>query len=61
MKAKKTKFQEAHKLKQLITKTVNKAVESEIRFKALDGTTNLSKVQQAVATQNHVAPSTSNT
>lgn len=37
----------------MITKTVNKAVEEEIRSRALDGKGNLSKVQQAVAAQNH--------
>ncbi|XP_050472397.1 uncharacterized protein LOC126864762 [Bombus huntii] len=34
---KKRKFEETHKLKQIITKTVNKAMEDELREKALEG------------------------
>ncbi|KAK9886967.1 hypothetical protein WA026_019225 [Henosepilachna vigintioctopunctata] len=46
-KAKK-KFEDSHKLKQIITKTVNKAVEEDIRAQAGSKPT-LSKAQQAVA------------
>ncbi|KAL1501349.1 hypothetical protein ABEB36_006684 [Hypothenemus hampei] len=52
IKPKKQKFEEAHKLKQIITKTVNKAVEEEIRAKAGKSNFNLSKAQQAVAKYN---------
>ncbi|XP_034182250.1 uncharacterized protein LOC117605252 [Osmia lignaria lignaria] len=34
---KKKKFEEAHKLKQMISKTVNRAMENELREKALGG------------------------
>ncbi|KAL3266675.1 hypothetical protein HHI36_010837 [Cryptolaemus montrouzieri] len=47
VKAKK-KFEESHKLKQIISKTVNKAVEEEIRAQAGSKPT-LSKAQEAVA------------
>lgn len=43
IKAKKSKLLEAHKLKQMITKTVNKAAESELRERALDGKMSLVK------------------
>ncbi|OAD62772.1 hypothetical protein WN48_07229 [Eufriesea mexicana] len=48
---KKRKFEEAHKLKQMITRTVNKAMEDELRKKALDGKKSLKKVQ--LATKNN--------
>ncbi|CAL7947653.1 unnamed protein product [Xylocopa violacea] len=40
---KKKKFEEAHKLKQMITRTVNRAMENELREKALDGKKSLTK------------------
>lgn len=40
---KKAKFQEAHKLKKMITRTVNSAVENELRERALDGKKSLTK------------------
>lgn len=52
IKPKKQGFQEAHKLKQIITKTVNKAVEEEIRSQAGKSNLNLSKAQEAVANYN---------
>ncbi|CAD6206865.1 GSCOCG00010110001-RA-CDS [Cotesia congregata] len=48
IKAKKAKLLEAHKLKQMITKTVNKAAESELRERALDGKMSLVKKTPAV-------------
>ncbi|KAH0561725.1 uncharacterized protein LOC123264967 [Cotesia glomerata] len=48
IKAKKAKLLEAHKLKQMITKTVNKAAESELRERALDGKMSLVKKNPAV-------------
>lgn len=48
IQAKKQKFAEQQKLKQLVTKNVNKNVEQEIRQRATDGQINLSKAQQAV-------------
>ncbi|KAF7269704.1 uncharacterized protein LOC143198183 [Rhynchophorus ferrugineus] len=49
IKRKKQSQQEAQKLKQIITKTVNKAVEEDIRAQAGKTQANLSKAQQAVA------------
>ncbi|XP_065160827.1 uncharacterized protein [Atheta coriaria] len=46
---KKHKFEEAHKLKKAITKTVNKAVEKEMRDRSSSGQKNFSKAQEAVA------------
>ncbi|XP_012274966.1 uncharacterized protein LOC105696809 [Orussus abietinus] len=43
VKAKKTKLQEAHKLKQMISKNVNKSVETELRQRALNGKQSLTK------------------
>ncbi|XP_063984120.1 uncharacterized protein LOC135166080 [Diachasmimorpha longicaudata] len=43
IKPKKSKFEEAHKLKQMITKTVNRAMENELRDKALEGKKSLTK------------------
>lgn len=49
IQAKKNKFGEQQKLKQLVSKNVNKSVEQEIRQRATEGQMNLSKAQQAVA------------
>lgn len=57
IKPKKKRFEEAHKLKQIITKTVNKAVEDEMRARATDGKTKLSKIQEAVASYNSASTS----
>lgn len=46
---KKQKFAESQKLKQIVTKNVNRSVEQEIRSRAKQGKINLSKAQQAVA------------
>lgn len=51
IKPKKQKNSEVNKFKKMITKTVNKAVEEEIRNRALPSK-NLSKIQEAVAKQN---------
>ncbi|KAK9736475.1 Protein of unknown function (DUF2462) [Popillia japonica] len=51
MKPKKNKNSEASKLKKMITKTVNKSVEEEIRNRALPAQ-NLSKIQEAIAKHN---------
>lgn len=40
---KKAKLQEAHKLKKMITKTVNNAMEDELRDRALEGKKSLTK------------------
>lgn len=40
---KKKKVEDAHKLKQMITRTVNKAMEEELREKALDGKKSLTR------------------
>ncbi|XP_050081086.1 uncharacterized protein LOC126568621 [Anopheles maculipalpis] len=48
IQSKKHKFEEAHKLKQVITKTVNKKNEDDIRKVAYEGQTNLSQAQLAV-------------
>ncbi|XP_073967749.1 uncharacterized protein [Bombus fervidus] len=45
---KKKKFEETHKLKQMITKSVNKAVEDELRERVLEGKRSLTK-NEAVA------------
>lgn len=49
---KKTKLAEANKIKKVISKTVNKAVEDEIRNRAFGEKATLSKAQQAVADHN---------
>lgn len=49
IQAKKQKFAEAQKLKQLVSKNVNKSMEAELRTRAKEGQINLSKAQQAVA------------
>ncbi|TMW43982.1 hypothetical protein DOY81_010938 [Sarcophaga bullata] len=60
IQAKKSKFNENQKIKQAISKTLNKSVENEMRSRASEGHINLSKAQQAVAKHNKsVAPSTS--
>uniref|UniRef100_A0A182LTH5 Uncharacterized protein n=1 Tax=Anopheles culicifacies TaxID=139723 RepID=A0A182LTH5_9DIPT len=48
IQSKKHKFEEAHKLKQVITRTVNKKNEEDIRKIAYEGQTNLSQAQLAV-------------
>ncbi|XP_035898906.1 uncharacterized protein LOC118506205 [Anopheles stephensi] len=48
IQSKKHKFEEAHKLKQVITKTVNKKNEDDIRKVAYEGQKNLSQAQLAV-------------
>jgi len=55
IKPKKQKLQEAHKLKQVVTKTLNKAVEKEMRAKAGRSNLNLSNAQRAVAKYNKAA------
>ena len=40
---KKSKFQEANNLKKMISKTVNKTMEDELRKRALDGKMSLTK------------------
>lgn len=49
MKAKKQTFTEHQKLKQIVSKHVNRSAEQEIRGRATEGLINLSKAQQAVA------------
>lgn len=49
---KKAKFEESHKLKKAISKTVNKKMEEEIRSRALDRKTTLSKAQEAMIAHN---------
>lgn len=49
MKAKKQTFTEHQKLKQIVSKNVNRSAEQEIRGRATEGLINLSKAQQAVA------------
>lgn len=51
IQSKKTQFTEQQKLKQMVSKNVNRAVEEEIRGRAKEGHINLSKAQQAVAKQ----------
>lgn len=49
MKAKKQTFTEHQKLKQIVSKSVNRSAEQEIRGRATEGHINLSNAQQAVA------------
>lgn len=49
---KKKKFEETHKLKQMITKTVNKAMEDELREKALEGKKSLTKKNSSILKKN---------
>lgn len=46
---KKHKFAEQQKLKQIVSKSVNKSVEEEMRKRAKEGQLNLSKAQLAVS------------
>ncbi|XP_076755805.1 uncharacterized protein LOC143426313 [Xylocopa sonorina] len=46
---KKKKFEETHKLKQMITRTVNRAMENELREKALDGKKSLTKKEPSTS------------
>lgn len=48
VQSKKHKFEEAHKLKQVISKTVNQKNEEDIRKLVYEGERNLSQAQQAV-------------
>ncbi|KAJ8932393.1 hypothetical protein NQ318_012743 [Aromia moschata] len=54
---KKKKHEEAQKLKQAISKTLNKAVEDEMRNRATSSQKPLSKAQQAVANHHSKLPS----
>lgn len=56
IQAKKAKFQEVQKIKQMISKVVNKSVEEEIRSRAREGTRNYSKAQEAVAQHHQTMP-----
>ncbi|XP_005185631.1 uncharacterized protein LOC101888893 [Musca domestica] len=59
IQAKKSKFNEHQKIKQAISKTLNKSVEEEMRSRAAEGKLKLSKAQEAVAKHNKtVEPST---
>ncbi|XP_055694297.1 uncharacterized protein LOC129796409 [Lutzomyia longipalpis] len=49
---KKAKIQETQKIKQLLSKAVNKSVEEDIRARAQEGEINFSKAQHAVAKHN---------
>lgn len=49
IKQKKAKFQEAQKLKQIVSRAVNQNIEEEMRKRAYEGQTSLSKVQEVVA------------
>lgn len=51
VQSKKNQSTEHQKLKQLVSKNVNRSVENEIRSRAKEGLINLSKAQQAVAKQ----------
>lgn len=51
IKSKKAQFTEQQKLKQMVSKNVNRSAEDEIRSRAKEGHINLSKAQQAVAKQ----------
>ncbi|XP_019865019.1 uncharacterized protein LOC109594253 [Aethina tumida] len=52
IQSRKKKNDETNKLKEIITKTVNKAVEDEMRAKAETGQKSLSNAQKAVAAHN---------
>ncbi|CAG9824477.1 unnamed protein product [Phaedon cochleariae] len=49
---KKKHHQETQKIKQIISKSVNKAAEDELRARASGGQKNLSKAQQVIAQHN---------
>lgn len=53
IKSKKAKFEESAKLKKIITKSVNKAAEQEIRNMSAGGSHKLSRAQEAVAKYNN--------
>lgn len=59
IQSKKQQFTEQQKLKQIVSKNVNRAVEDEIRGRAKEGHINLSKAQQAVAKQHKEKASSS--
>lgn len=61
IQSKKHKFQEASKLKKIVSKNVNRAVEEEMRSRASDGKKNFSKAEQAVAANNMAQTSTQST
>lgn len=56
VQAKKAKFQEVQKIKQMLSKVVNKSVEEEMRSRAQEGTRNYSKAQEAVAQHHNSMP-----
>ncbi|XP_047349023.1 uncharacterized protein LOC124948842 [Vespa velutina] len=45
---KNAKFKEVHKLKKIITKTVNNAIEDELRERALEGKKSLTKKDKQI-------------
>ncbi|XP_030387494.1 uncharacterized protein LOC115634080 [Scaptodrosophila lebanonensis] len=49
IQARKSKFNETQKIKSVISKSVNKSVENELRSRAHEGYIQLSKAQEAVA------------
>ncbi|XP_012269569.2 uncharacterized protein LOC105693905 [Athalia rosae] len=49
VRPKKTKFEEQNKLKKIISKTVNKAMEKELRQRALGGKQSLTKKEPPIA------------
>ncbi|GLV41874.1 uncharacterized protein CBL_13606 [Carabus blaptoides fortunei] len=49
---KKKKFEEANKIKKMISKSVNQAMEVEMRSLATSGKKNFTKAEQAVAAHN---------
>lgn len=61
IQSKKTQFTEQQKLKQIVSKNVNRAAENEIRGRAKEGHINLSKAQEAVAKQHKEQASCSST
>lgn len=48
---KKAKFEDAHKLKKMISKNVNRAMENELRQKAMDGKTSLTRKDSSQVSQ----------
>ncbi|KAF2905236.1 hypothetical protein ILUMI_00960 [Ignelater luminosus] len=52
---KKKKLEESQKIKQNLTKALNKAVEEEMRSRAYEGTKKLSKAEEAVVAHSHNA------
>ncbi|XP_043474881.1 uncharacterized protein LOC122506611 [Leptopilina heterotoma] len=51
IQSKKAKFQEAHRLKKIISKTVNTAMENELREKAMDGKMSLTNKKKSESTK----------